>query len=76
MDESFKRDTLMRYERAEDVHRALDLMYRYKISVKVDHMFGLPDEPVKAQEDARLLYAMTHPGRIQTYWTSFCLVRR
>jgi len=71
MDESFKRDNLMRYERAEDVYQALDLMHRYRINVKVDHMFGLPDEPVQAQEDARLLYAKTQPGRIQTYWTSF-----
>jgi len=71
MDESFKRDSLMRYERSDDIYNALDLMRKYKINAKVDHMFGLPEEPIDAQEKARVLYAQTHPKRIQTYWTSY-----
>ena len=71
MDEGFKKDTLLRYERSEDVSAAIDAMNKYKMKVKVDHMFGLPDEPVAAQENARLLYANHGTKRIQTFWTCF-----
>jgi radical SAM superfamily enzyme YgiQ (UPF0313 family) len=71
MDEGFKKDSLMRYERSEDVETALNLMRKYGLHAKVDHMFGLPDEPISAQENARILYAKTHPKRVQTFWTCY-----
>jgi anaerobic magnesium-protoporphyrin IX monomethyl ester cyclase len=71
MDEGFKKDTLLRYERSEDVSAAIDVMNKYKMKVKVDHMFGLPDEPISAQENARLLYAYHPAKRIQTFWTCY-----
>lgn len=71
MDEGFKKDSLMRYERSEDVEAALNMMRKYGMHAKVDHMFGLPDEPLSAQENARLLYAKTHPKRVQTFWTCY-----
>lgn len=71
MDEGFKKDNLMRYERSEDVEVALNMMRKYGMHAKVDHMFGLPDEPLSAQENARVLYAKTHPKRVQTFWTCY-----
>ena len=71
MDDSFKKDTLMRYERSEDISGAIDSMNKYGMKVKVDHMFGLPDEPISAQENARLLYANHSAKRIQTFWTCY-----
>ena len=71
MDEGFKKGALLRYERSEDVSAAIDAMNKYKMKVKVDHMFGLPDEPVAAQENARALYANHGTKRIQTFWTCF-----
>jgi anaerobic magnesium-protoporphyrin IX monomethyl ester cyclase len=71
MDEGFKKDTLLRYERSEDVSAAIDIMNKYKMKVKVDHMFGLPDEPISAQDNARLLYAEHPVKRIQTFWTCY-----
>jgi anaerobic magnesium-protoporphyrin IX monomethyl ester cyclase len=71
MDESFKKDSLLRYERSEDVSAAIDSMNKYKMKVKVDHMFGLPDEPIAAQENARALYANHSAKRIQTFWTCY-----
>jgi len=71
MDENFKKDSLLRYEKSKDIQYALELMHRYGLRAKVDHMFGLPDEPVTAQESARVLYATTHPKRIQTFWTCY-----
>lgn len=71
MDENFKKDTLMRYERSDDIALALDVMSKNGIHVKVDHMFGLPDEPISAQEMAREIYSKHTPKRIQTFWTCF-----
>ncbi len=71
MDEGFKKDNLMRYEKSDDVEAALNMMRKYGMHAKVDHMFGLPDEPLAAQENARILYAKTHPKRVQTFWTCY-----
>jgi hypothetical protein len=46
-------------------------MHKYNMKVKVDHMFGLPNEPLSAQESALKLYANNHIQRIQTFWTCF-----
>lgn len=71
MDENFKKDSLMRYEKSDHVSQALQTMYNHGLLAKVDHMFGLPDEPISSQEIARQLYATHHPKRIQTFWTCF-----
>lgn len=71
MDEEFKKDSLLRYEKSEDIENALRVMHKYNIKVKVDHMFGLPNEPISAQESALNLYANNHVNRIQTFWTCF-----
>lgn len=71
MDDSFKKDSLMRYEKSEDISAAIDAMSKHGLKVKVDHMFGLPDEPISAQENARLLYVNHSIKRIQTFWTCY-----
>lgn len=71
LDDSFKKENLMRYEKTEHVERALGLMLKYGLKAKVDHMLGLPNEPIEAQEQARELYSSLHPRRIQTFWTCY-----
>lgn len=71
MDDDFKKDTLLRYENSEDISRALEVMQKYNINVKVDHMFGLPNEPISAQEDALKLYKTYKLKRINTFWTCY-----
>lgn len=71
MDEGFKKDTLMRYEKTDHISNALQVMHKYGLKAKVDHMFGLPDEPMQAQDTALQLYATHHPKRIQTFWTCY-----
>jgi anaerobic magnesium-protoporphyrin IX monomethyl ester cyclase len=71
LDEDFKKDNLMRYEKSDHVSSALHLMHTHGLHAKVDHMFGLPNEPVEAQELARELYSTHHPKRIQTFWTCY-----
>lgn len=71
MDDEFKKDSLLRYEKSEDIENALKIMHKYHMKVKVDHMFGLPNEPISAQENALSLYANNHIQRIQTFWTCF-----
>ena len=34
-------------------------------------MFGLPDEPINAQENARELYVKHQTMRINTFWTCY-----
>ena len=45
LDDEYKRRKLKRYETAAQAAEVLDIMKRYKIHVKFDHMFGLPGEP-------------------------------
>lgn len=70
MDEEFK-NKIKRFERSDHIRSALGYMKKYGIKVKVDHMFGLPGEPISAQEKALSLYAEYVPARIQTFWTCF-----
>ena len=71
MDDKYKFETIKRYEKSKDVEKAMDLMHKYRLRAKVHHMFGLPDEPLEAQEKARELYVKYPPYRIGTFWTTF-----
>lgn len=71
MDDDLKTGSLRRNETAAHIKTALVAMIDAGLKVKVDHMFGLPNEPIEAQETARMLYAEHCPARIQSYWTCF-----
>lgn len=71
MDEEFKYQTLRRYEKSNHIDKAMAAMLNAGLKVKVDHMLGLPGEPIEAQETARKVYAENCPTRIQTFWTCF-----
>jgi len=71
MDDEFKYQSVKRYEKSEHVYEAMDIMRKYNLRPKVDHMFGLPGEAIEAQEAARKLYVQHPPYRIQTFWTNF-----
>ncbi|OGX35679.1 MAG: hypothetical protein A3C36_05020 [Omnitrophica WOR_2 bacterium RIFCSPHIGHO2_02_FULL_52_10] len=71
MDDEFKQQSVKRYEKSDHVYQAMEVMRKYRLNPKVDHMFGLPGEPVEAQEEARKLYVLHPPFRIQTFWTNF-----
>ncbi len=70
MHEGYKK-TIQRFEKSDHVVRALEVMNKAGLKPKVDHMFGLPGEPMEAQEIAREVYAEQSPKRIQTFWTCF-----
>ena len=71
MDDDLKAGSLRRNEKADHIKKSLVAMINAGMKVKVDHMFGLPNEPIEAQETARKLYAEHCPVRIQTFWTCF-----
>lgn len=71
MDEKFKHEHLRRYEHSDHIVSSLESMARYGIKAKVDHMLGLPGEPIGSQETALKLYSEHSPKRIQTFWTCF-----
>lgn len=68
VDEEYKRRQLLRMERDSHLRRALDALRSADLDLKLDHMLGLPGEPIEAQELARELYAQYPPRRIQTFW--------
>ena len=71
LDDQYKFETIKRYEKSSHVEQAMDLMRKYKLRAMVDHMFGLPGEPLEAQEKARQFYVAHPPYRIGTFWTTF-----
>ncbi len=71
MDDRYKREVLHRNETTEDIEKALRIMKKYKVLAKFDHMFGLPEEPIEAQETAFRFYLRRRPYRVQTYWANF-----
>lgn len=71
MDEDFKNKHLLRYERSDNIREACRVMNKYGIRAKLDHMFGLPGEPLSAQAKALDLYREYVPSRIQTFWTCY-----
>lgn len=71
MDDGFKNSSLKRFEKSGHIEKALKAMNDAGLKIKADHMLALPDEPLEAQENARILYAENCPTRIQTFWTCF-----
>jgi radical SAM superfamily enzyme YgiQ (UPF0313 family) len=67
-DEEYKRHQLLRMEKEAHMSRSMAALGSAGLDVKVDHILGLPGEPLSAQEKARELYAMHRPRRIQTFW--------
>ncbi|MBL8914656.1 MAG: cobalamin-dependent protein [Archangium sp.] len=70
-DEEYKRKELLRWEKEADLEKALGAMAEVGLRVKLDHILGLPNEPMSAQEKARVLYAKYPPMRIQTFWLTY-----
>jgi len=71
LDADYKRTRVKRYEKNEDIAKTVEIFRKYKVKAKFDHMFGLPGEPLEAQEAARKFYVEHPPYSIQTYWTSY-----
>lgn len=70
MDDEYKQRFLNRRETIYDVEKAIKVMNQYKVRPKFDHMFGLPLEPIEAQEKAKQFYSEYPPYRVQTYWVN------
>ncbi len=67
-DEEFKRKNLLRMEKDAHLQRSLASLQKAGLDTKLDHILGLPGEPITAQEAAREIYAAYPPRRIQTFW--------
>ena len=70
-DTEFRNQELRRHEKSNPIERALAAMSKHGLKVKLDHMFGLPGEPIEAQQSALDLYEAHQPNRIQTFWTVY-----
>jgi len=67
-DEEYKRNTLLRLEKDSHMRDALASLKNAGLDAKLDHMLGLPGEPLGAQELALELYKEFPPRRISTFW--------
>jgi radical SAM superfamily enzyme YgiQ (UPF0313 family) len=70
-DEEYKRKQLLRMERDSHLESSLAAMKEAGLTMKLDHIFGLPGEPPESQEKARDLFARIAPARINTFWLSY-----
>ena len=70
-DDDYKRRMLRRREGTDEIARAFDALLGAGIKLKADHIFGLPGEPLAAQEAARRFFAAHTPARIDTFWATF-----
>lgn len=68
VDEDYKRHQLLRMEKDSHLRNALASLRDHDVDLKLDHILGLPGEPLRAQELARELYSEFPPRRIQTFW--------
>ncbi|HMY21240.1 MAG TPA: radical SAM protein, partial [Polyangium sp.] len=71
VDEEYRRKTLLRNEKDDHLRQALEALRDAGLEAKLDHILGLPGEPLGAQEEARKLYAEFTPRRIQTFWLTY-----
>ena len=71
VDSEYKKRNLNRHETLKETVTALNLLRESAIKIKLDHMLGLPDEPIKAQEKALEIYKKQTPDRIQTFWITY-----
>jgi radical SAM superfamily enzyme YgiQ (UPF0313 family) len=71
LDEEYKNKYLKRHESKETTAEVIRLTRKHHIRSRMDHMLGLPGEPLEAQETARQFYIENPPARINSYWVNY-----
>lgn len=69
--ERTRREILKRFEKNEDIIKAADICHKYKLLFSVDHIFNIPGEGLKEQEEALILYNHIRPTIINSYWLQY-----
>ena len=69
--EETRREVLKRFETNEDIIRASRLCHKYGLKFSVDHIFSIPGEGIKEQEEALRLYNQIRPSVINSYWLQY-----
>ena len=64
LSDKLRKRYLKRSDKAEHVVRAMRLLHDFEIPFTVDHIFGIPDETLKAHERSILEYIKYRPSRI------------
>ena len=71
VDEEYKKKALLRVEKDSALRQSLDAMSAAGLSMKLDHILGLPGEPIASQAQAWELYKKYRPTRVNTFWLSY-----
>jgi radical SAM superfamily enzyme YgiQ (UPF0313 family) len=68
---SYKHNILKRNEKTQDVVKTFNAFGKAKLHLYCDHIFGLPDESVEAQEQALEFYREYTPDRVSCFWLTY-----
>jgi len=68
MDERVRKDILKRPVTDKTILRVINLCKKHGLSFELDHIFGIPTEPLSAQDKAFQYYIDWQPLRINTFW--------
>ncbi len=69
--EETRKKILKRFEANTDIEKAAELCHEYKLKFSVDHIFNIPTEGVREQEEALKFYNRLRPSIINSYWLQY-----
>lgn len=69
--EKTRREVLRRYETNADIEKAARICHDFKMRFSVDHIFNIPGEGIKEQEEALEFYNKIRPTVINSYWLQY-----
>ena len=69
--EKTRRGVLRRYETNADIEKAARICHDFKLRFSVDHIFNIPGEGIKEQEEALEFYNKIRPTVINSYWLQY-----
>ncbi len=69
--EETRKKILKRFESNADIEKAAETCHEFKLKFSVDHIFNIPGEEVKEQEEALKFYNRLRPSIINSYWLQY-----
>lgn len=69
--EKTRREVLKRYETNVDIEKAARICRGFELRFSVDHIFNIPGEGIREQEEALKFYNQIRPSIINSYWLQY-----
>jgi len=71
INENYRRNVLKRFDKNEDIVKAINLLKKYRIVSFADYIIGLPGDSKEHFEQARLFFIENKPNNIEPYFMSY-----